>query len=152
MLKQGIRTTNSCRPTPRAHAPAPSRRPLPRPRRPRQPAVPGRAFPTHPCLEAPWSPPGPCTAVCPCRTSRARATDRRSVGGAPPYKHRSRPGTTAASPVALPSPRSRAAPINTPHSPLLRPALPRHRAICAAAVELRPSLLPTVEQPPMPLP
>jgi hypothetical protein len=54
--------------------------------------------------------------------------------------------------VELPSPRSRAAPINAARSPLLPPALPLHRAICAAAVELRPSLPSTVEQPPMPLP
>jgi hypothetical protein len=51
-----------------------------------------------------------------------RAAGRRSVGGAPPYTRRSRPGTTTTSSVPLPSPRSRAAPINAACSPLL----PRH--------------------------
>jgi hypothetical protein len=66
-------------------------------RRPRPPAVPGRAFPTRPCPKAPWSPPRPHATVCPRRTSRARAIDRRFDGGAPPYTCRSRPGTTATS-------------------------------------------------------
>jgi hypothetical protein len=61
LLKQGISNTISCRPAPRIvmsrndavpTRPRPSRRPRPRPRRPRQPAVPGRAFPTRPRPEA----------------------------------------------------------------------------------------------------
>jgi hypothetical protein len=54
-----------------AHAPAPPRRPRLRPRRPRQPAVQGRAFPTRPCPEAPWSPPEPRATICLRRTGRA---------------------------------------------------------------------------------
>jgi hypothetical protein len=74
----------------RAHTPAPPRRLRPRPGRPRQPTVQGRAFPTRPHPEAPWSPPGPRAAICPRRTGRACATDRRSVSGVPPYARRSR--------------------------------------------------------------
>jgi hypothetical protein len=75
----------------RAHAPTPPRHPRPRPRWLRQSVVQGRSFPTRPRPEAPWSPSRPHAAVCPRRNDRARATDRRSVGGVPPYARRSRP-------------------------------------------------------------
>jgi hypothetical protein len=76
-------------------------------RRPRPPTVLGRTFPTRPRPEAPWSPPGLRAAVCPRYTGRARATDRRSDGGAPPYERRSRPGTTeASSPSAAVTPET----------------------------------------------
>jgi hypothetical protein len=65
--------------------------------RPRPPAIPGLAFPTRPRPEAPWSPPRPRAVVCPRCTGRARATYRRSDGGAPSYTCRSRLGTTATS-------------------------------------------------------
>jgi hypothetical protein len=63
----------------------------PTPHCPRPLADRGRAFPTHPRPEAPWSPPGSCVADCPRRTGRAHATDHRSVCGVPPYARRSRP-------------------------------------------------------------
>jgi hypothetical protein len=89
---------------------------------------------------------------CPRRTGRARATDRRSDGSAPPYAHRSRPGTTT---VSLTSAAVTPEPSRTykyPAFPPLPPALSHRRAIHAAAVEMRPSLPSTVEQPPKLLP
>jgi hypothetical protein len=60
-------------------------------RRPRPLADRGRAFPTRPRPEDPWSPPGPRLADCPRRTGWARATDHWSVRGVPPYARGSRP-------------------------------------------------------------
>jgi hypothetical protein len=72
------------------------------------------------------------------RTGSVRAADLRSVGGAPPYVRRSRPGTTTASPWSRCRHPGRAAPINVACSPLLTLTLPPHRTIHAAAFELRP--------------
>jgi hypothetical protein len=84
----------------------------------------------------------------PRRTGSVRSADRQFVGGAPPYAHRSRPGTTVASPRSCCRHPGRAALINVARSPLLTPVLPLHRA---AAVELCSLLRPTTGQPPIPL-
>jgi hypothetical protein len=88
----------------------------------------------------------------PRRTGSVRAADRRSVDGAPPYVRRSRPGTTAASPRSRCRHPGRAAPLNVARSPLVTPTLPPHRAICAAAVELRRLCFPRPSNRPCPFP
>jgi hypothetical protein len=118
-------------------------------RRPRSPAVRGSFFPMR-RAPRPLESSQPRARHRPRHTGSVRTADRRSVGGAPPYSRRSRPGTTTTSPRLRCRHPGRAAPINVTRSPLLTPALPLHRTIRAAAVELRP-LLPTAEQPSRPL-
>jgi hypothetical protein len=147
-----------------AHASGrPPWRPRPRPCRPRQPAVPGRApspcaaprgLGILPAARTPWTAPYrpmrmPWTASYqPVRTPwtapyrSVRTADRRSVGSTPLYAHRSRWPcyggifvVTAASPGALPIKPERC-------SPLLPPPLPRRCAIRAAVVELCPPCFP----------
>jgi hypothetical protein len=75
-----------------------------------------------------------------------RAADRWSVSGMPPYAHRSRWLCYGDIFVVHCRHPVSSRPINAPRSSLLPPPLPRRHAICTAAVELRPSLLPTVTQ------
>jgi hypothetical protein len=141
--------TNSVRAPSRrdvAHAARrPPRHPRSRLRRSRQPAVPGRApspctmlrgLGILPAARMPWTVP----------YRPVHAADHRSVGSTPPYVRRSRwPCNSGIFVVTVASPE--ASPVKPECcSPLLPPPLPRCRAIHAAAIELRPSLLPTVKQ------
>jgi hypothetical protein len=118
---------------------------------PRPPTGRGSLFPMRRAprpLESSW----PRARHGPRCTGSVRAVDRQSDGGAPPYARRSRPGTTTASPRSRCRHPGRAAPINVTSSPLLTPALLLHRAIRAAAVELRPSCFSRPSNRPCPFP
>jgi hypothetical protein len=144
-FKQGTGKTIWARAPPRSSRPRRPRRAPPKAaRRPRL------ALPHMPRPEAVGILPA---RAChgPCCTGSVRAADRRSVSGAPPYARRPRPVTTTASPRSHCRHPGRATSINVARSPLLTPTLPLHRAIRAAAIELRSLLLPTTEQPPMSL-